>query len=68
MANAKKCDRCGRYYEERMATAIENLAEGITKLVSFPQPAIIEVIEQFVDLCPECSDSLKRWMREKRCD
>ena len=64
MANAKKCDRCGAYYQEVEATAIEILANSMTRI--FESQTVlhnIAVIEKFIDLCPSCSASLKRWVK-----
>ena len=62
MANAKKCDRCGAYYQEVEATAIEALAKSMTSIFEAKIPKIIEMA---VDLCPSCCTSLKRWWNEK---
>ena len=66
MANAKKCDRCGKYYEEREATPIETLAHSMEALI-VPKTVMqnISVIERILDLCPSCSESLKRWANGK---
>lgn len=66
MATAKKCDRCGAYYQEVEATGINILVKCMTDMF---EPATvlknIAVIEQFLDLCPSCSESLKRWVKGK---
>ena len=64
MANAKKCDRCGKYYEEREMNAFEAVAKSIEKAFT-PQTEIkcIMAIEGLLDLCPACSKSLKEWVK-----
>lgn len=66
MANAKKCDRCGAYYQECEANAIQSLANTLEKMLE-PKTTlqIIGVIERCLDLCPGCSESLKRWAKGK---
>ena len=64
MADAKKCDRCGEYYQKVELTAIENLANSLrqSSMTSrvFEQ---LSVIEKFLDLCPSCSKSLRQWVK-----
>lgn len=47
MSNAKKCDRCGAFYEPHKAN-----------FVLFNQKRIVC---EAMDLCPVCSDSLESW-------
>lgn len=68
MANAKKCDRCGNFYQEVEPNTIDQVANAISNLVaSIATHAYVEkqirVIENFLDLCPSCSKSLKRWVK-----
>lgn len=64
MANAKKCDRCGNYYQECEPNAIESLCNAFVGMVAQKEVLHkIAVIEQCLDLCPACSKSLKRWMK-----
>lgn len=66
MANAKKCDRCGAYYQEVEATVIEILTKQVTEM--FESKTVLQniaVIEKFLDFCPSCSESLKRWVKGK---
>jgi len=69
MANAKKCDRCGSYYQEVEPTAIETLANSMTAIFE-PKSVLqnIAVIEKFMDLCPSCSESLKQWVKGKETE
>ena len=66
MADAKKCDRCGNFYQEVEPNAFEELGKAISDMVAYiARPANVKkqivVIEGFLDLCPSCSKSLKRW-------
>lgn len=66
MANAKKCDRCGNYYQESEPNAFESLSNYFSGMVSQSEVLHrIAVIEKCLDLCPACSKSLKRWMKLK---
>lgn len=62
MANAKKCDRCLAYYQEVDQNAMDELIHTFSSLLT---PTSVEkqisVIEQFLDLCPSCSRSLRKW-------
>lgn len=62
MANAKKCDRCGTYYQlvemDAVELAVSVLRDAFTKKNVLAQ---IRAIEANLDLCPSCSESLKRW-------
>lgn len=51
MADAKKCDRCGEFYnnEPRPSFII------IKNTYSFP----------CIDLCPKCIEELKKWLELK---
>lgn len=66
MADAKKCDRCGAYYQEVEPTALETLANSMTAIFE-PKSVLqmIAVIEKCLDLCPSCSQSLKGWVKGK---
>ena len=65
--NARICDRCGAFYEERELNAFEAAVISINKIaerLSSPKKGITEIIcaiSENVDLCPECSKSFKEW-------
>ena len=69
MADAKKCDRCGKYYQKAQPTALESLADSLRAIVT-PQrvTAQISVIETFLDLCPSCSKSLRIWAKGDKAE
>lgn len=66
MADAKKCDRCGKFYQETEPTALGSLASAMEQLLS---PGTIcarkLLVEKFLDLCPSCSASLTQWLKGK---
>jgi hypothetical protein len=66
MANAKKCDRCGNYYQERKSNVFENFACDLSRHLKLSEKEqMIWFIEQTVDLCPCCSKSLQHWAKCK---
>lgn len=62
MANAKKCDRCGAYYQEVEPNLIDTLVSKIGFLAKPREYTTHTLIESCVDLCPKCSRSLKNWL------
>ena len=67
MADAKKCDRCGIYYETyEMDIEGKKIANGLVKVnivckdIRFEQDAI--------DLCQECMDKFEKWMKDTNTD
>lgn len=69
MAEAKKCDRCGEFYQERERNALDNLADALRSFTT-TRTALsnISVIEKFLDLCPGCSKSLRKWVCMKKSE
>lgn len=63
MANAKKCDRCGKFYEKYTKKLKDgSIVNGIIVIGSgFPVTD-----ENFEDLCPECMKELEKWMEAKK--
>lgn len=66
MAAAKKCDRCGHFYEEVEPTALGDIALAMERLLS-PGSVYTRqlIVEKSLDLCPDCSKSLTRWLKGK---
>lgn len=54
MADAKKCDRCGSYYDRIARPDSDYLLTKYTKDAS-----------KLIDLCPECTKLLNLWMEGK---
>ena len=51
MANAKKCDRCGAFYEDQ-----QKVQFIVTNSAFF----------NYCDLCPKCSKELVEWAKDKK--
>lgn len=73
MAKAKQCDRCGAFYVETEPTPFQQLIKSAAD--SFMQitganekEQTRQIIEGVVDLCPDCSTSLKKWLNQKEKD
>lgn len=66
MANARKCDRCGLYYDEYNVKYNEEKINGVNLL------NIVSNDKCFshgpYDLCPACSDELMKWFRKENKD
>ncbi len=57
MSDAKRCDRCGRYFD----------AEGEGRTVAaYPVGCRSSRERTEDDLCPRCADRFESWMRCKR--
>lgn len=54
--NAKKCDRCGSYYEP---TNEGNNALKIFNIFSLVGMKITR------DICPDCMDDLQKWLKQE---
>ena len=54
MANAKKCDRCGSFYDYPKSSE-DNRAHNIIDTSS----------RNFIDLCDDCQSSLEEWINKK---
>lgn len=65
MANAKKCDRCGKLYEESVSTIFGDFAKAATQGALEP-PRLYDKYGIPIDLCHDCENSLKKWLREGR--
>jgi len=55
MADAKKCDRCGIFYEEETVTIYEKEVDSIGLYGG-------NNFGRDLDLCPKCLESLKSWL------
>lgn len=58
MANAKKCERCGRLYEEKELGSLVELAKSLMEFNSKFTPTVR------CDLCDECKRSFDEWWKE----
>lgn len=65
MANAKQCERCGKLYALPKETAIDTLAEKFSMIAKSETQLALDAIASFLDLCPECRVSFKKWFYNK---
>lgn len=63
MALAKKCDRCGKFYETYNTTNDNENISGIMTL-NLDEQRKYYSHEPF-DLCPKCKDAFEKWFRMK---
>lgn len=55
--NAKKCDRCGNYYDKNVnPTFILGKSQALR---DFPE---------FIDLCKKCTDELEEWFHAEKIE
>lgn len=54
MASAKKCDRCGAFYQKDDFSKNDKRRLDLSRFNGFTWDGI--------DLCPECLHSLKEWL------
>lgn len=69
MADAKKCDRCGRFFAvtDVQNGAILELAESVCNLLNRKtdgEKFADGANEEICDLCDECKQSLAKWFDE----
>lgn len=58
---AKKCDRCGAFYEEREPNALETLADSLKGMLQATKPTPMPRLNN--DLCRECRKSFDKWWK-----
>lgn len=63
--NAKKCDRCGKFYTVKEPNAIEALGMSFAEL-STPERTnkAISALNTAIDLCEDCEKEFKKWLNE----
>lgn len=66
MANAKKCDRCGAYYQSQKPIKAHLVTqpdyEKNAREISLASRSVS--VSYSVDLCPECVDELVRYFND----
>ncbi|MCE5213991.1 MAG: hypothetical protein LLF83_04645 [Methanobacterium sp.] len=63
MANARKCDRCGKLYEEYNVGYNKKKPNGI-QLISLDTSH--KYFGYFLmDLCPDCMDQFQEWLKQQ---
>lgn len=66
MANAKKCDRCGKYYTPYLESELEKFAASVKKaFVLDPILSRTEEAADLWDLCSDCRESFASWFAMK---
>lgn len=73
MAEAKKCDRCGKLYEPYNKSKLYGI---IGRKIYWRVSAFAFMIEDSEgysidgrhDLCPDCMKSLQKWFKDKECE
>ncbi len=66
MADAKKCDRCGKLYEIREPNAFESLLNSLGfGIPESRRSNLLKIFEDAFDLCPACEKNWKHGLREK---
>ena len=63
MALAKKCDRCGKFYDEYNFTKDDKNINGIMTLNLDEQDHYYT--HKPLDFCPSCKDSFEKWLNKK---
>ena len=69
--NAKKCDRCGAFYERYAREAEPSDSDKIKNLLNnkrngFMITQDIGYYSENIDLCPECFEELLKWLDNKQ--
>lgn len=54
--NAKKCDRCGKLYEDEVPKLTK-----IGKINIYGIAWELNCHNSFIDLCPDCLNDFKKW-------
>lgn len=64
MALAKKCDRCGKFYEQYTVESPnkDGKINSIETIKRDPD-GTVDRVNRMYDLCPECMDSFIYWMK-----
>lgn len=61
MSNAKKCDRCGKFYDPNESTFKKDVSQ-------FKLAKLKNCFERELDLCQNCQYELKNWMNKTQFD
>lgn len=67
MANAKKCDICGKFYQEHEPNLLETL-EYFIQQASLPSDVrdVMHKINQCLDICSSCEKSIEKMLVERK--
>lgn len=58
MSNAKKCDRCGKYYDVDVTYPVVDLINDTTKQITTIGNGLYDC-----DLCQNCLDEFEMWWK-----
>lgn len=61
--NARKCDRCGEFYEEYGVKFAGSEPNGIFYAKRYDDDSYFP--SKWFNLCPECMDELKKWIGDE---
>ncbi len=64
MALAKKCDRCGKFYDLKGINICGAIVNGL-KIIGRDEQNNQIIKNIYFDLCPECLVSLAGWLKNK---
>lgn len=64
MATARKCDRCGLYYDEYNVKDNAEKINGINLLIVDSDNRYFSHGPR--DLCPACSNELMKWLKKEK--
>lgn len=57
--DAKKCDICGKFYEEKPVSLVKEFEDAVNELLPFvTSKDILNNFKRITDVCSECSDAL----------
>lgn len=67
MSKAKKCDRCGKFYEKNVVMKSKGSALG--SIIGGIETSTKEgITDEYFDLCDDCVKSLYEWKEEPNVD
>ena len=64
MALAKKCDRCGKFYEQYTAVNQTGVYNAVSKIRRFPN-GTIGSFDTAIDLCPDCMAAFEKFIKDE---
>lgn len=59
MANVKKCDRCGKYYDKNIQHTVKSFGSVIAGIAFVTDR---DFTDKRFDLCDDCMTKLKIWL------
>lgn len=62
MANAKKCDICGKYYDIYNSKLMDKKANGMQFIIKDTYNNVF-ICDNILDLCPRCMESINEHIK-----